>query len=241
MSGEGPDVETGQRSLADSESESSTYESAKDMRSISSEIDIQIEESTEEPSLFDDEHHQTDFVLVYKTSSEKDSGPHRNIRQIFEANLEDEGLELEHVHQCSVGVNFVKIHAPWEVLTRYAEIIKMKMPIKEVPEFQLSTGNEKEIKGGISGVCHSISHLFASKTSKRQQFTTEYRRAREYLFDVPEKKEDFFNPAQRAQIVDFILKRKRFSNNTNESYAFGITKLIKDRVTEAAFPLHEVS
>ncbi|XP_076341657.1 anoctamin-2-like isoform X2 [Tachypleus tridentatus] len=47
------------------------------------------------------------------------------------------------------------------------------------------------------------------------------------------------NPAQRAQIVDFILKRKRFSNNTNESYAFGITKLIKDRVYEAAFPLHE--
>ncbi|XP_076350321.1 anoctamin-6-like isoform X2 [Tachypleus tridentatus] len=189
---------SGQRSLADSESESSTYKSAEDARSISSEIDIQIEESTEEPSLFDDEHHQTDFVLVYKPSSEKDSGPHRNIRQIFEANLEDEGLELEHVHQ--------------------------------VPEFQLSRGNEKKLKGGISGVCHSISHLFASKTSKRQQFTTEYRRAREYLYDVPEKKEDFFNPAQRAQIVDFILKRKRFSNNTNESYAFGITKLIKDRV-----------
>ncbi|XP_076354363.1 anoctamin-6-like isoform X2 [Tachypleus tridentatus] len=107
-----------------------------------------------------------------------------------------------------------------------------------VPEFQHSRGNEKKLKGGISGVCHSISNLFASKTSKRQQFTTEYRRAREYLFDVLEKKY-FFNPAQRSQIVDFILKRKRFSNNTNESYAFGITKLIKDRVYEAAFPLHE--
>ncbi|XP_076321037.1 uncharacterized protein LOC143230785 isoform X1 [Tachypleus tridentatus] len=70
-------------------------------------------------------------VLVYKPSSEKDSGPHENIRQLFEANLEDEGLELEHVHQSTVGVNFVKIHAPWEVLTRYAEIIKMKMLMKE--------------------------------------------------------------------------------------------------------------
>ncbi|XP_076321044.1 uncharacterized protein LOC143230788 [Tachypleus tridentatus] len=99
MSGEEPDVETGQRILADSESESSTNESAKDIRSISSEIDIQIEESTEEPSLFDDGYRRTDFVLVYKPSSEKDSGPHENIRQLFEANLEDEGLELEHVHQ----------------------------------------------------------------------------------------------------------------------------------------------
>ncbi|XP_076321047.1 anoctamin-6-like [Tachypleus tridentatus] len=132
MSGEEPDVETGQRILADSESESSTNESAKDIRSISSEIDIQIEESTEEPSLFDDGYRRTDFVLVYKPSSEKDSGPHENIRQLFEANLEDEGLELEHVHQSTVGVNFVKIHAPWEVLTRYAEIIKMKMLMKEV-------------------------------------------------------------------------------------------------------------
>ncbi|XP_076350578.1 anoctamin-5-like isoform X1 [Tachypleus tridentatus] len=114
----------------------------------------------------------------------------------------------------------------------------MKMPMKEVPEFQYSRGDEKKLKRGISGVCHSISNLFASKTSKRQQFTTEYRRAREYLFDVPEKKEEFFNSAQRSQIVEFILKRKRFSNN-EESYAFGITKLINDNVYEAAFPLHE--
>ncbi|XP_076342236.1 anoctamin-6-like [Tachypleus tridentatus] len=189
MSGEEPDVETGQRILADSESESSTYESAKDIRSISSEIDIQIEESTEEPSLFDDGYRRTDFVLVYKPSSEKDSGPHENIRQLFEANLEDEGLELEHVHQ--------------------------------VPEFQYSRCDDKKLKRGISGVCHTISNLFASKISKRQQFTTEYRRAREYLFDVPARKEDFFNPAQCAQIVNFILNQKRFSNNTGEFYAFG--------------------
>ncbi|XP_076321050.1 anoctamin-1-like isoform X2 [Tachypleus tridentatus] len=84
MSGEEPDVETGQRILADSESDSSTNESAKDIRSISSEIDIQIEESTES----------------------------------------------------TVGVNFVKIHAPWEVLTRYAEIIKMKMLMKEETKYR---------------------------------------------------------------------------------------------------------
>ncbi|XP_076358147.1 anoctamin-5-like isoform X2 [Tachypleus tridentatus] len=182
MSGEEPVVETGQRILTDSELESSTYESAEGVRSASDEssVEIQIEESTEEPSLFDDGYRRTDFVLVYKPSSEKDSGPHENIRQLFEANLEDEGLELEHVHQSTVGVNF-EIHAPWEVLTRYAEIIKMKMLMKEVPEFQYSRCDNKKLKRGISSVCHTISNLFASKISKRQQFTTEYRRAREYL------------------------------------------------------------
>ncbi|XP_076358148.1 uncharacterized protein LOC143250879 isoform X3 [Tachypleus tridentatus] len=155
MSGEEPVVETGQRILTDSELESSTYESAEGVRSASDEssVEIQIEESTEEPSLFDDGYRRTDFVLVYKPSSEKDSGPHENIRQLFEANLEDEGLELEHVHQSTVGVNF-EIHAPWEVLTRYAEIIKMKMLMKEeLQEHVYSresrrTANRKQAKQG---------------------------------------------------------------------------------------------
>ncbi|XP_076344268.1 anoctamin-1-like isoform X2 [Tachypleus tridentatus] len=193
----------------------------------------------EEPSLlFDDGCRRIDFVLVYKPSLEKDS-PHENIRQAFEVTLKDEGLELEHVHQCTIGVNFVKIHAPWDVLTRYAEIMKMKMPMKEVPEFQYSRYATKKLKRGISGVCHTISNLFGYKIPKFQQFTAEYTRDKECLFDVPARKEDFFNPDQRAQIVDFILNRKRFINNGEGSYAFGITQLINDNVYEAAFPLRE--
>ncbi|XP_076313122.1 uncharacterized protein LOC143226241 isoform X3 [Tachypleus tridentatus] len=60
----------------------------------------------------------------------------------------------------------------------------MKMPMKEVPVFQCSRGDGKQLKRGISGVYHTVSNLFASKISKRQQFTTEYRRAREYFKDI---------------------------------------------------------
>lgn len=34
--------------------------------------------------------------------------------------------------QSDESVHFVKIHAPWEVLTRYAEILKMKLKMKKV-------------------------------------------------------------------------------------------------------------
>ena len=31
-------------------------------------------------------------------------------------------------------MQYSKIHAPWEVLSRYAEVMKTRMPIKEIPE-----------------------------------------------------------------------------------------------------------
>lgn len=52
-------------------------------------------------------------------------------RDVFEKNLTDEGLELEH-EVVDEEINFVKIHAPLEVLRRYAEILKLRLPMKEV-------------------------------------------------------------------------------------------------------------
>lgn len=52
-------------------------------------------------------------------------------REVFEKNLIDEGLELEH-EIVDEEINFVKIHAPLEVLRRYAEILKLRLPMKEV-------------------------------------------------------------------------------------------------------------
>lgn len=53
-------------------------------------------------------------------------------RQIFESNLEKEGLQIEHVDTEGVTLHFLKIHAPDEVLRRYAEILKLRMPMKLV-------------------------------------------------------------------------------------------------------------
>lgn len=52
-------------------------------------------------------------------------------REIFEENLLKEGLELE-TYVIDEEIHFIKVHAPLEVLRRYAEILKLRLPMKEV-------------------------------------------------------------------------------------------------------------
>lgn len=56
-------------------------------------------------------------------------------RYIFESNLEKEGLQIEYVDTPGVSLHFIKLHAPDEVLRRYAEILKLRMPMKKVHKF----------------------------------------------------------------------------------------------------------
>lgn len=82
---------------------------------------------------FDDGIRRVDFVLVYQSDQmkkgEKDSSKKAARRQ-FERSLIGEGLELEHTKGNTSGLKFVKVHATWDVLVRYAEIMKLKMPMK---------------------------------------------------------------------------------------------------------------
>ncbi|XP_008591237.1 PREDICTED: anoctamin-2-like, partial [Galeopterus variegatus] len=54
-------------------------------------------------------------------------------REEFEHNLMEAGLELEKdLESKSQGSVFVRIHAPWQVLAREAEFLKIKVPTKKV-------------------------------------------------------------------------------------------------------------
>jgi anoctamin-1 len=79
-----------------------------------------------------------DFVLVWVStaspdSSKRDQAEAASKRRVFEKNLEDEGLFLEREQLEGSDLNFVKIHCPMEVLKRYTEILRLRMPMKEVP------------------------------------------------------------------------------------------------------------
>ena len=159
-----------------------------------------------------------DFVLVFRTKDESGT----DARQIFESNLVEEGLVLEYKDSIGedAGLTFVQIFAPWDLLTRYAEVMKLRMPMKTIQ-------SNMKILFDLEFADHSMT------------FTAPYSRGKEYLFDIPEQREDFFTSSQRAQIVEFILKRKSFSQNANDVFSIGINKLLQDGVYLAAFPLHE--
>jgi anoctamin-1 len=86
-----------------------------------------------------------DYVLVWKKLVPQDDDPESpdanrineiektrsEKREVFEENLLQEGLELES-YVIDDEINFIKLHAPLEVLRRYAEILKLRMPMKEV-------------------------------------------------------------------------------------------------------------
>lgn len=84
---------------------------------------------------FADGKRSIDFVLVW-THDDDEENPNiednrSKKRAIFEENLLKEGLQLEH-ETVEGDLNFIKIHAPFEVLRRYSEILKLRMPMREV-------------------------------------------------------------------------------------------------------------
>ena len=89
-------------------------------------------------SLFigDDNEDVVDFVLVWDSNS-KCADANSETRQVFESNLAQEGLVLSRHEHFETGLHFVKIHAPTEVLKRYAEILKLRFPMKKVRSTRL--------------------------------------------------------------------------------------------------------
>ncbi|KAK9693246.1 dimerization domain of Ca+-activated chloride-channel, anoctamin [Popillia japonica] len=66
-----------------------------------------------------------DFVLAY----EEDSNTEKlRKREVFEANLKEVGLLLEKEER--QRIHFVKIHVPRNVICQYAEILKLRLPLK---------------------------------------------------------------------------------------------------------------
>uniref|UniRef100_A0A8C9VBT9 Anoctamin n=1 Tax=Scleropages formosus TaxID=113540 RepID=A0A8C9VBT9_SCLFO len=84
---------------------------------------------------------QQDVAVVDVGAADPAEEEKLQIREEFEANLADAGLEIERDKEHKVhGVGFVRLHAPWQVLSREAEFLKIKLPTKKSYEL-------KEVKG----------------------------------------------------------------------------------------------
>ncbi|CAH1250457.1 ANO1 [Branchiostoma lanceolatum] len=160
-------------------------------------------------------------------------------RREFEKNLIEAGLDLERDDETKDhGMCFVRLHAPWKVLSQYAEILKIKMPTKKIYELKERTG----IKAKAYALWRkTIKPLQPSPQAKQvdkepyKHISYTFSRDKEHMFLI-ENRDTFFLPSTRSLIVHEILKRTRYSQ---KDYAIGITNLIAQGVYTAAYPLHE--
>ncbi|XP_050464477.1 anoctamin-1 isoform X1 [Cataglyphis hispanica] len=191
---------------------------------------------------FRDEIRSIDFVLVWDEFN-GEAQTYRNVerRRVFELNLEKEGLELEYEQVETNGLHFIKIHAPKEVLRRYAEILKLRLPMKQLPGCQISQTNSNPIIQEVNTFIRRIMSKYYVDTNifptMKQNFTAVYSRDKEYLFDV--NSPNFFTSATRSRIVQFILDRTKFTETKEDDFAFGIERLISEHAYVAAYPLHD--
>lgn len=176
---------------------------------------------------FRDGKRKIDYILAFKDTDDAEKVMDR---ETFQQNLVKEGLHLEHEskeYSQDGHTHFVKLHAPWDVLTRMAELMNFRMPIKE---FDIQLDNMNDCLKQIPNPFEISEELIPVE---KDYFTAPFSRDKEDIFIIHDK-DEFFTNAQRSAMVHDLLLRAHYS-----STKFGIDKLLKHGVYAAAFPLHE--
>uniref|UniRef100_A0A673IA51 Anoctamin dimerisation domain-containing protein n=1 Tax=Sinocyclocheilus rhinocerous TaxID=307959 RepID=A0A673IA51_9TELE len=126
------------------------------------------------------------------------------IREEFEGNLKDAGLEIECDKENKAhGHAFIRLHAPWQVLSREAEFLKIKVPTKKLRE-------EKGLAATMNEVWRKLNQPFQPKVPHQEQ---EHSRTKflSHCFSRDKyninSKDNFFDNATRSRIVYEILRR----------------------------------
>ncbi|XP_054272581.1 anoctamin-4-like [Macrosteles quadrilineatus] len=194
---------------------------------------------------FRDKVKTIDFVLVWDETKKTTSANAMEKRTMFENNLRAEGLELEQEINQEAGLHFVKIHAPLDILKRYAEVLKLQMPVKNLYKTALETASWTRMSVSsawkqrfpLSRWFETDPYVFPDNTP---ELTAPYSRSKEFLFNA--NSPEFFTPAKKARIVQFILERTLYFKHHEEDsdvFEFGINRLLLHGVYIAAYPLHD--
>ncbi|NXP28326.1 ANO6 protein, partial [Scytalopus superciliaris] len=185
---------------------------------------------------FSDGQRRIDFVLVYEDESKKithkrsDRRKQKRKRQVYESNLINNGLQLEATRSVlDEKLIFVKVHAPWDVLCTYAEVMHIKLPLQH---------NDLKTRDSAFNWFSRLFRVDENIIKPEQEFfTAPFQKEHLSNFYIHDK-DTFFNPATRSRIVHFILSRVEYATKNNVK-KFGINKLLDTGIYKAAFPLHD--
>ncbi|XP_044133772.1 anoctamin-2 [Bufo gargarizans] len=182
--------------------------------------------------------HPHEVVVVEMSHQDALEEEKKSQREEFERNLIEAGLELEKDPESkNQGLNFVRIHAPWNVLSREAEFLKIKVPTKKMYEVKEHSGITVKLYG-IWNKCTkplqpNVPQI--SDNAKMKPLSYPFSRDKMHLYNIKDK-DTFFDNATRSRIVYEILKR---TSCTKAKYSMGITTLIANHVYDSAYPLHD--
>ncbi|XP_013909321.1 PREDICTED: anoctamin-6-like [Thamnophis sirtalis] len=184
---------------------------------------------------FNDGQRKVDYVLVYEDESKRESQntfhkKQKRKRQVYESNLISRGLQLEATKSVmDEKLIFVKVHAPWEVLCSYAEIMHIKLP--------LQPDDTKTHDSALTWISRFFNVDENVINPEQDFFTAAFENERISHFYIQDK-DSFFNSATRSRIVYFILCRGEYAIKDNVK-KFGINRLLDSGIYKAAFPLHD--
>ena len=125
---------------------------------------------------------------------------------------------------------FLKVHAPWEVVTTYAEILRLQVPFAE-SDIEIPKGG-KQIKC-IATYLEAFEYDHDLLPDEPLYFSTWFSKDREEMFLATEDK-NIFTLAYRSEILALILN----SSLSQATGTLGIQELIDMGVYNGAFPPH---
>ncbi|XP_048409619.1 anoctamin-2b isoform X1 [Stegostoma tigrinum] len=177
-----------------------------------------------------------EVVLDVGNTHESVEEERRARREEFEKNLMENGLEIEKDKEAKTqGIGYVRIHAPWHVLSREAEFLKIKVQTKKAFEIQQEDGIAAKMNSIWEKFTKPLQPRNEQSTQKSKHLSYPFTRDKMYLYNVTNK-ETFFDNSTRSRIVYEILKR---TSCTTARYNMGIAALIANGVYDSAFPLHD--
>lgn len=189
---------------------------------------------------FRDRKKRIDYILVYKKSS-----PQVEKRCTFEKNLRAEGLMLEKEPSLTNNdIMFVKVHATWDTLCKYAEQMNIRMPFRKKCYF--TDRKSKTLGSRFHLRCRQIKSWLPRNPMKLDKealpdleetdcYTAPFSRARMHHFTI-NNRETFFSNSTRSRIVHHVLQRTKYEDGKSK---MGINRLLGNNTYEAAFPPHE--
>ncbi|NXH09734.1 ANO5 protein, partial [Bucco capensis] len=182
---------------------------------------------------FRDGVRRIDFVLSYVDDLNKEWEKKLERRKEFESNLQKAGLELEteDKKESEDGkIYFVKIHAPWEVLITYAEVLNIKVPIRE-NDIPSMVENPLDCMLSPLRLPEKVMH------PEPDYFTAPFSKDKQELYLINDES-TFFSPSMRNRIVNYILTRCPYGTEEGKK-KFGIKRLLNNGTYSAAYPLHD--